>query len=90
MTYMVMPQDKNPWPGGHEIYNVGHHYYALSLSESCQSLEKRIFKEIMLFHYMPYMAMPQDKNPCSGGHEIYNFDRLLLVHHYFTLILSDL
>ena len=31
-----------------------------------------IFKETMHFHdmYMTYMATPQDKNPCLGGHEI--------------------
>ena len=32
MTYMATPLHKNPYPGGHEIYNfgrpfLGHHYY---------------------------------------------------------------
>ena len=36
------------------------------------------------------MALPQHKNPCPGGHKIYNFGRLILGHHFFTLSLSDL
>ena len=31
--------------------------------------------------------MPQHKNSCPGGHEIYNFGRLFLGHDYDTLIL---
>ena len=47
-----MPQHKNPCQGGNEIYNIGrlflgHHYYAVSLSESCPRVEKKIFKEII-------------------------------------------
>ena len=39
MTYMAMPQCKNPCPWGHESYNfgrpfLGHHYYILSGSLS--------------------------------------------------------
>ena len=46
---------------GHQIYNFGttsfgHHYYILGLSDLCLGIEKTIFKEIMLFHYMTYMA----------------------------------
>ena len=33
--------------------------------------------------YMTYIAMPQHKNLCPGGHEIYNFGRLFLGHHYY-------
>ena len=33
------------------------------------------------------MATPQHKNPCSRGHEIYNFSRPFLGHHYYTLSL---
>ena len=44
----------------------------------------------MNFHFMTCMAMPQHKNPCLGGHEIYNFGRPFLGHHYYILSLSDL
>ena len=48
---------------GHEIYNfgrpfLGHHNYILSLSDLCLGVEKKIFKEIMHFHNMTYMATP--------------------------------
>ena len=94
MTYMATPQHKNPCPGGHEIYNfggpfLGNHYYILSLSNLCLGVEKKIFKEIMHFHYVTYMATPQHKNPCPGGHEIYNFGGPFLGHHYYILGLSD-
>ena len=70
---------KNPCPGDHAIYNsirpfLVHHNYILTLSVLCLGEEKTIFKEIMHFHYMTYMVTPQHKNPCPGGHEIYNFD----------------
>ena len=47
----------------YEIYNfgkpfLGHHYYILSLSDPCPGVEKKIFKEIMHFYYMTYMATP--------------------------------
>ena len=38
---------------------------------------------------MTCMAMPQHKNPCLGGHEIYNFGRPFLGHHYYILSLFD-
>ena len=44
------------------------------------------FKEITHFHYMTCMTMPWYKNPCPGGHEIYNFARPLLGYHYYTLL----
>ena len=63
--------------GVHEIYNfgrpfLGHDYYILSLSDLCLGV-KKIFKGTMHFHFMTYIATPQHKNPCPGGHEIYNF-----------------
>ena len=63
MTYMATPEHQNPGPGGHEIYNfgtpfLGHHYYILGLFHLCLGVEKKIFKEIMHFHYMTYMATP--------------------------------
>ena len=30
------------------------------------------------------------KNSCLGGHEFYNFGRLILGHYYYSLSLSDL
>ena len=33
------------------------------------------------------MATPLHKKPCHGGHEIYNFGRPFLGHHYYTLSL---
>ena len=47
----------------HEFYNFGtsflsHHYYTLSLFDLCLGEEKEIFKEIMQFHYMTYIATP--------------------------------
>ena len=56
---MATPEHKNPYPGGHEIYNfgrpfLGHHYYILGLSDLCLGVEKKIFKEIMHFYSMTY------------------------------------
>ena len=71
-TYMATPQHQNPCPGGHDSYNFGrpflghHYYYLLSLSDLCPRVKKKVFKEIMHFHYMTYMATPQHKNPCPG------------------------
>ena len=39
---------------------------------------------------MTYMAMPYQKIPCPGGHEIYNFGRPFLGQRYYTIILSKL
>ena len=91
---MATPQHKNRCPGGHEIYNfgrpfLGHYYYILSLFDLCLGVEK-IFTEIMYFHYVTYMATPQRKNPCPGGHEIYNFGRPFLSNHYVIFSLSEL
>ena len=36
------------------------------------------------------MATPLHKNPCPGGHEIYNFGRPFLGHYYYTLSLYGL
>ena len=62
----------------YEIYNfgrsfLGHHYYILGLSDLCLEVEKKIFKEIMHFHFMTYMATSLHNNLCPRGHEIYNF-----------------
>ena len=39
---------------------------------------------------MTYMGTPQHKNPCPGGHEIYNSGRPYLGHHYCINSLFDL
>ena len=44
----------------------------------------------MHFQYITYIATPERKNPCPGGHESYNFGRPFLGHHYYILSLSDL
>ena len=45
---MATPLNKNPCPGGHEIYNfgrpfLGHHYNILSLYGPCSGVKKKIF-----------------------------------------------
>ena len=52
-------------PVGHESYKfgrpfLGHHYnlYVHSLSDLCLRVKKKIFKEIMHFHYVTYMTTP--------------------------------
>ena len=72
-TCMTTPQHKNPCPMGHELYNFGRlflgiHNYILSLYVLCLGVGKKIFKDIMHFHYMTYMVTPQQKNPCPRGH----------------------
>ena len=55
MTYMAIPWHKNPWPRVIKLtiqVDLGHHYLKLSLSELCLEVEKKIFKEIMHFHYI--------------------------------------
>ena len=40
----------------------------------------------MHFYSMTYMATPQHKNPCPRGHEIYNFGRPFVCHHFYILV----
>ena len=94
MTYMATPQHKNPCLGGHGSYNFCRallgHYHIHSLSDLCLRVQKKIFKGIKYFYFITYMATPQHKNPCPGGHESYNFGRPFHGHHNNTLSLSDL
>ena len=81
---------QKPLLGVHETYYfgrnfLGHHYYILSLSYLFLGVEKKILNEIMHFQFMNYMTTPQPRKPCPGGHEIYNFGRPFLGHHYDTL-----
>ena len=39
----------------------------------------------MQFRYITYIATPLHKNLCHREHEIYNFGRPFLGHHYYTL-----
>ena len=36
------------------------------------------------------MTTSQHKNPCPGGHDIYNYGRPFLAYRYYNLSLSDL
>ena len=92
---MATPLQKNPCPGGHEIYNfgrpvLGYRYYILGLSDLCLGVEKKIFKDLMHFHYRTLKATPQQKNPYPWVPELNNFGRPFLGHHYYLLGLSDL
>ena len=62
--------------------------YDHALTQESLGVEKKIFKEIMHSHYITYMVTALYKNPCPGGHEIYNFARPFLGHHYYTLSFS--
>ena len=71
MTYIATPYHQNPYPRGHDIYNfsrpfLGHNYYKLSLSDQCLGVENIISKEIMHFHYIIYMARPQQRTTAPG------------------------
>ena len=63
---MATPLHKNPCPRGHKIYNLGHHYYILGLSDLCLGVEKKIFKEIIQFLYMSYMDTTSTITPAPG------------------------
>ena len=87
-TYMNTSQQKNPFPGGREIDNFGrpfpgHLSYILGLSILCLGV-KRILKEIMHLNYRTYIATCLHKNPCPGGHDIYNFGTLFLLLILYT------
>ena len=91
---MTKPQHKNACSGGNSIFKYGkpflsHHCYTLNLCDLCLSEEKKIIKTIIHFHYVNYLATPLYKNPCTGGHEIYNFGGQFLGNHYFIHSLSD-
>ena len=88
---MATPQHKNPCHRGHKRSYcgrpcLGYHNYIVSLTDVCLEVKKKIFKGIMHFHYMTYMATPYHKNSCPGGHKSYNFGRPFLVIHYYILI----
>ena len=56
----------------------------------CLGEEKKLFNEIMHFHYNNLYNLAPAQDPCPKGHEIYNFGIFFLGHHNFILILSVL
>ena len=85
-----MPQHKNSCPVGHEIYNfgrrfLGHHCYTFSLSDQCLDVEKKVFIRNKAFspHSLYVRILVQEY--LNGGHEIYNFGRPFLGHHYYKI-----
>ena len=68
----------------HEICNFVRIFLGYQFDWICLEVEK-IFKQIMHFHYMTYMATPQ-----PWGHIIYSFGRPFLDHRYYTLSLTEL
>ena len=54
MFNVAKPKHKNPCPRDHEIHNLGwlfiaHHYDLLSLSDHCPGVEKKNFKDTIIF-----------------------------------------
>ena len=47
-----------------------------SLVKFTTVIQKKIFKDIMHIHNMTKLATPSHRNPCPGGHGIYNFGKL--------------
>ena len=75
MTNMATPQHKNPCPEGHEMYNFGHHYYKLRLSEPCPLVEKK--------KYISFTRFTQITSPSGGGHESSCLLTLQMLHTIF-------
>ena len=76
---MTTPYYRNPWPGGHEIYNfgrpfLGYHYYILSLSDLFLEVDKKILMKYINFTFFS----PKPPPLWVVGHEIYNFMSLFL------------
>ena len=56
------PSTKTPAPCV-KMYNIvrlflGYHSFTFSLSDLCMGVEKKIFEEIMHFHYINYIVTP--------------------------------
>ena len=65
---------------------LDHHYYIFNLSDLCLGIKKKIFKEIMHFHYMTFSlddlyGHPPAQELLPRGREIYNFGKPFLSHH---------
>ena len=90
--YMVMPQHKNPCPGGNEIYSfgrlfLGHQYFILSLSGQCLGVEKKILKDIIHFDFMTYGYTLTQETMARGLRNL-QFWQTFFCHHFYTLSLS--
>ena len=71
LTYMIMSlSTRTCAPGVIKftiLVNPPYPSLLYTLSDLCLGVEKKIFKEIMHFHYMAYVSMPKHKNPCPRG-----------------------
>ena len=59
---MATPYHRNPYPGGHEIYNFGrafhaNHFYIFSLSARCTGVQEKIFKD-QFYSFYPQIKAP--------------------------------
>ena len=94
IIYMNSTQHKNPCPGvmkftilvDPSLVNIT--LYIVCLINNWEQ-RRKIFKAIMHFHYMTYMATPQHKNPCPGVMKFTIWVDPSFVHHYYTLSLSE-
>ena len=86
-------QHKNPCLGGHKIcdfgrLSLGHHYDTLSLCKLIMPQSKEDFQRNNAFSLNDFYDHAPAQEPLPWGHEIYNFGRLFLGHHYHLLSLS--
>ena len=82
--YALLAQEPLPWglwnlKFGRPIHS--HHYYILSLSDSCPGVEKKIFKDLHIF----YTLSPKINTPWGGHHEIYKVLSPYLIHATYQI-----
>ena len=89
---LATPKHKNTSPRSHEIYKFGRpflgcHYYmpVLNLSDPFPSVDVKKSRNIAFSLYCP-----STRTACPWGHEICNFGRFFLGHHYCTISFSEL
>ena len=88
---MASPYHMNSSHGFHEIHNLGrpflgHHYYKINayfVLSTTQCIQEE--KKHCIFTICPCPAL----EPLSGGHEICNFGRPFLGHHYYVIDLFE-
>ena len=75
MTYMATPQHKNPWPGGHEIYNFGKPFFGYHLLHTWFVWSMPGSKEDNFFKKYSNFTLFTPKLPpfTVRDHKIYNF-----------------
>ena len=86
---------EEPLPGHREFtISVDFSVVIITICSVCltyaQEQKRKVFKEVMYFHYLPFLATPQHRNTCPRGHEINNFGRPFLCHRLYMLLLSGL